>query len=60
MHTVAVIANGCEWCGSRPATREHLLPQWLTEVLVEAFPSDDGYDFGFAFNTSDGQAAHRA
>lgn len=40
-------ASGCVWCGGRPLTREHLLPQWLSEVLVDLRPAPEGFDSAY-------------
>ncbi|MHB8463706.1 MAG: hypothetical protein ACYDH6_16600 [Acidimicrobiales bacterium] len=40
-------------------TREHLLPQWLSEVLSNAFPSEHGYDFAYVFTTEAGEGPLR-
>ena len=40
-------------------TREHLVPRWLVEVLVDACPSDGGYDFAHVFTTEDGEGSPR-
>lgn len=31
-------ARRCVFCGGRPLTREHVIPQWLTEVLPDQLP----------------------
>lgn len=52
--------QGCAWCGETPLSREHLLPQWLSDVLVDAFPAEDGYEFAYVFTTSEGEGPLRA
>lgn len=51
---------GCAWCGGRPLTREHLVPQWLTQVLGETFPLDDGYRFAYTHATEAGEGPLRS
>lgn len=50
---------GCAWCGGCPLTREHVLPQWLAEVLTDAFPAEDGYDIATVCTTAEGQGPPR-
>lgn len=50
----------CAWCGTTPLTREHLIPQWLGDVLADAFGSEEGYDFGFEFISADGSRTTRS
>jgi hypothetical protein len=44
----------CFWCGEVGLTREHLVPRWLSNELVELFPWPEGYRFGYMFTTKHG------
>lgn len=52
-------ASSCTWCGQTPLSREHVLPQWLAEVMAEAFPAQDGYDIVSVCTTVEGQGSPR-
>lgn len=49
----------CAWCGGSPLSREHVLPQWLAEVLADAFRAEDGYDIASVCTTVEGQGPPR-
>jgi hypothetical protein len=54
------VDQGCAWCGETPLTREHLLPQWVVELLLSTFPSDEGFDQAYVFATASGEGKPRA
>ena len=50
----------CVWCGQRPVTREHLVPQWLARLMAETWPHPYGYQQWTRFTGPDKQQRERA
>lgn len=55
-----MIVAGCLWCGATPLTREHVVPEWLLEVLMDMTGNTEGFDLGWEYLAADGSLDARS
>lgn len=51
---------GCEWCGRRPLTREHLIPRWLRDLLHARWGDEFGLDISIEVSNEHGVTGGRS